>query len=225
MRVLQKQRSEQEWFMLNACLVEDNRLCRTAEEIHVSCVEWPWNVLECLKHCNKVVQTHLLVPGKGEFQRRVQLKSSAPAVSVCTCEWSPRCKRISIFCFCNQMPPVYNCLQRIHMRPPVHHLLLYTGGYRRAGAFGWEVGDRAQLIACKALFHWGNFYGTEAIGESPLQEPPPKDKLQKGLCDLTNSQVLKSALKKLLGGAWNLLSTDWLNLEQDVTRNPAEQEH
>lgn len=85
-----------------------------------------------IKHCSKVVQTHPLVPGKGEFQ----LKSSAPAVPVCRCELSPRCKRISIVCFCNQMPPVYNCQQRIHMTPPVHRLLLYTGGYGRAGAFG-----------------------------------------------------------------------------------------
>lgn len=79
-----------------------------------------------IKCCNKVVQTHLLVPGKGEFQLRVQLKSS-------TCELSPHCKRISIVCFCNQMPPVYNCQQRIQVTPPVHHLLLYTGGNGRTG--------------------------------------------------------------------------------------------
>lgn len=141
--------------MLNACLVVDNRPCRTAEEIHVSFVEWLWD----LKHCNKVVQTHLLVPRKGEFQRRVQLESSAAAVPGCTCEWSPWCERLNIVCFCNQMPPVYNCQQRVHMTPPVHHLLLYTGGYGRAGAVGWEVGDGAQLIACKAYFHCWNFYG------------------------------------------------------------------
>lgn len=69
------------------------------------------------------------------------------------------------------------------------------------------------LWQLKARFHCRNFRGIlQGRGHwcmSPLQEmlnrvPAP-------------GQVLRWALKKLLHRAWDLLSTDWLSLEQDVT--------